>query len=41
LEQELALLRSASHVSESMQEFVRDMEELMSAAKAEGNPIVF
>ena len=40
LEQELALLRSGQP-SSAMLEFIRDMEDLINAAKVEGNPIVF
>ncbi len=40
LEQELALLRS-SQPSSAILEFIRDMEDLINAAKVERNPIVF
>ncbi len=40
LEQELVLLRSGKP-SSPMFEFIRDMEDLINAAKVEGNPIVF
>jgi|ERR1043166_9318847 hypothetical protein len=41
LENELSLLRNATRSSHDMKLFVDDMCELVTAAKKEGNPIVF
>jgi hypothetical protein len=41
LSAELGRVRTAGHSSPLMQEFVTALEELIQAAKEEGNPIVF